>query len=429
MKRGIVLFFIILFSFTLISALNITIDKTNFKQGETLIASISGNVLEPIDKNDIGFYKEHVQIPIIFDIVKINETYYIYGLLPFQEGNFSLKIKEVAYREFNQNKKQDLELNFTINNGFADFGINPGVFLTSSSQDFFLSNYLDKTITIYYQTDNDLNKSLTIPAQETKKLSIGIGDFDNSFLGIIIFSSTTGFTYNLPAYIIRNDSKINQNINETERLVFSLSSIDAQLKKGESYVYTTNIKNKGNKLENITLLVSKDIKKYINLSFYTLSLDKEEQKEVRIGVLFSKIGNFSGTITAKSSNFSDDINLKFSIGENTVPLIPVPNATGITCSSIKGKVCSTTQKCFGNNFETKDGWCCVGNCTDKNTPVNNGGGTNWTAVFIIIIILLAIAGFFFWKIKGTKRTARDVLKDKEKSFSERYETKGKLRNY
>jgi len=427
MKRGIALFFILMFSFALISALNITSDKNSFKQGETLILSISGNILEPIDKDNIGFYKEHVQIPVTFDMIKINETYYIYGLLPFQEGNFSLRAKEVSYRELNKNKEQDLELNFTIGSAFADFGINPGVFLTSASQDLLISNYLDKQITVYYETDNEENKSFTVPMQETKKISIGTADFDSTYSGIIVFTSSTGFVYNIPVYIIKNDSKNTQNNTELDRLVFSLNSVNAQLKKGESYVYTTTLNNNGNFLENITLSVSKDLVKYVNLSLYNLSLNKEEKKEIKIGVFFDKTGNFSGVITAKYSNLSDDIKLNFSIGEDTIPSSSTVN--NHSCSNLKGKICSSTQKCSGNIEFTSDGSCCTGSCVDKTTTQTTRGPINWTAVALIIVVLLAIAGFFFWKMKKTKKTARDVLKDKAKSFSERFETKDKLRKY
>jgi len=427
MKRGIVIFFILIFSFTLMSALNITIDKNSFNKGETLISSISGVITEPIDKSNIGFYNGHVQIPITFDVLKINETYYIYGILPFQEGNYSLRVKEVSYKEFNQNKKQDLEVNFTVSTGVVDFAINPGAFITSSSQDLTLSNYLDKQITIYYETDNEKNISFTIPPQENKKFSLNTQDFDNTYAGMIIFTSSTGFIYNIPVYVIKNETNNVININETERLSFSLTSVDAQLKKGESYVYTSNIKNKGNNLENISIFVSKDIKKYVNISISNLSLDKEEEKEIKIGVLFDKTGNFSGTITAATSNFSDVINLEFSIGEDTVPISSTFNNR--TCSNLNGKTCSSSQKCSGNIEFTKDGSCCIGSCVDKNITPTTGSSTNWIAVVVIVLILIAIAGFFFWKIKKTKKTPRDVLKDKSKSFSDRYETKGKLRNY
>ncbi|MBS3072850.1 hypothetical protein J4477_03395 [Candidatus Pacearchaeota archaeon] len=427
MKRGIVLFFILIFSFALVSALNVSIDKNNFKQGETLISSISGNVIEPIDKENVGFYKEHVQIPVTYGMVKINETYYIYGLLPFQEGNFSLRVKEVIYREFNQNKKQDLEINFTIGPEVADFGINPGAFLTSSSQDLFISNYLDKQITVYYENDNEENKSFIIPAQETKKFSININDFDNLYSGIIVFTSSTGFVYNIPAYIIKEDTGDSQNVNETGELSFSLSSINAQLKKGESYIYTTRIKNNGDRLDNFNLFVSEDIKKYVNLSAYNLSLDKEEQKEIKIIILFDKTGNFSGEITAKSQNSSDSIKLNFAVSEDVIPSSTAFN--NLSCSNLKGKICSSTQKCSGNIEFTSDGSCCIGSCVDKNATATTAKSTNWIAVVVIVLILLLIAGFFFWKMKKTKRTARDILKDKSKSFSERYETKDKLRKY
>ena len=96
-----------------ISALEIKTEKMQFKQGETFFAALNGNILENVESEDVGFYRGHVQIPLTFDITKLNETYYIYALLPYTRENYTLKIKDVYYQEANKIQTSTLEKNFS----------------------------------------------------------------------------------------------------------------------------------------------------------------------------------------------------------------------------------------------------------------------------------------------------------------------------
>ena len=97
MKRGILLIvvlFTLLFGISFISALEIKTSKESFGKGETFLATLQGNILEEIPKENVGFYKgnaPNVPIALTYDLTKINNTYYVYAILPFTEQNITLK--------------------------------------------------------------------------------------------------------------------------------------------------------------------------------------------------------------------------------------------------------------------------------------------------------------------------------------------------
>lgn len=84
MKRTILLFIFLLLILPIISAVEFDM-KTELSRGETLMAKVSGNFVEPVLKENIFFYRGHVRIPMEYGIAKIDEEYYIYALLGTKE--------------------------------------------------------------------------------------------------------------------------------------------------------------------------------------------------------------------------------------------------------------------------------------------------------------------------------------------------------
>ena len=62
MKKLTIIFFS-LFLFSFISAASINMNE-EFNSGETFIANIQGNFVNPLTDSNIVFYREHVRIPI-----------------------------------------------------------------------------------------------------------------------------------------------------------------------------------------------------------------------------------------------------------------------------------------------------------------------------------------------------------------------------
>jgi len=77
--------------------------KSDFSQGETLQAKISGNFLKSITKEDIKFFRDHVRTSINPSLEKIDDDFYIYAQLSGKNpNNYSIVIENAQYYESQQ---------------------------------------------------------------------------------------------------------------------------------------------------------------------------------------------------------------------------------------------------------------------------------------------------------------------------------------
>src|SRR3989344_964327 len=99
-----------------ISAVEVIMDSS-FSSGETLLAKVSGNFIDQITRENVFFYRGHVPIAVIYDVVKIEDEFYIYALLTGKnDGNYSISIEDVRYYKATQIVDDNIILDFTISN-------------------------------------------------------------------------------------------------------------------------------------------------------------------------------------------------------------------------------------------------------------------------------------------------------------------------
>ena len=420
--------FVLLFLLVVnVSALEIQTDKDEFKQGETFMATIQGNILEDIESEDIGFYERHVEQPLTFDLEKIDDVYFISALLPFSEKNFTLKIKDVYYKEKNKIQTDTIEKNFTISSETADFGIEPSSFKTKSNLTISISNNLDNKIIVSY-TINETNGSIEIPAQDSSDLKIGISLFPSNKLDYLTLSSDTGFSYSLPVFslfekpqeIIINGS-VDETVNKTDSnstgsLIFLNTEANETLNKNTIITRTLDLKNIGEGiLENISISVSENLADFVNLSITSIdSLEPNESIKLEFSAFFSKLGNFSGFILADSDISFDNVDLNFFVGENITPSSTIPLRK--TCAEMGGKRCNICS--IGTVVSLDEPLCCLGSCEEEN--IKKDKKNNWIAIVLILAGLAIIAYVIYIKLKKPKPTAQDILEKRKNSYSKKY---------
>ena len=79
MKSGLIFFFVLVLV-PVVFAAEIEM-PSEFNQGETLIAKVTGNFYESITENDVEFYRDHVRTSVILNVEKIDNAFYIYAQL------------------------------------------------------------------------------------------------------------------------------------------------------------------------------------------------------------------------------------------------------------------------------------------------------------------------------------------------------------
>lgn len=195
MKKKLVIILFLLLIFPIVSAVEFDM-KTNFSQGETFIAKISGDFAKPLTSQDISFYRRHMQTSIIPKVVKMNEEFYIYAfLLEKVPDNYSIAIAGESQ-------------NFTITDDIADFSVDTGFVVID--KDFFIEvkNLQNYKITISSKF-LDEEESIILSAKETKKIEFFVADIEKTSLEIVELSAAN-LTYLIPTYIFVAEETSNE---------------------------------------------------------------------------------------------------------------------------------------------------------------------------------------------------------------------------
>jgi hypothetical protein len=101
MKRVALIFVLTLLVMSMVSAtLEITLDKTEFNQGELLQAEIVGEFIDTFELENIAIYEGNEVHPVPLassDLLKLENKYLYYAVLPSKVGNYSIKIEDTEY--------------------------------------------------------------------------------------------------------------------------------------------------------------------------------------------------------------------------------------------------------------------------------------------------------------------------------------------
>ncbi len=415
-SRAIFLLMILLL-FPIISAIEFNME-TEFSQGETLIAKVSGNFLKPISKENIKLYRGHVRVSLDPYVAKINDDFYIYAsLLGKEQNNYSLVIEDTKYYKGGQISEEDIVKNFSITNNTADFLVNPGFIITE--EDFFIEvqNLKDSEITIQIKINfsgansggffsslfedsiGNENNSVTLKSGEIEKINFKLGDIKQSLFETIELS-TENTKYEIPVYIIGSD--VQEPKQKSFRFEPSELSISMSTNSNTTriiYLYNTGTES----LENISLSFSDSLEKYISLSLNEID-ELKENSSVRIELYVSSDDEekqIEGQLTAEANQTTYSycaIFLNF-IDDYEPPQENDTTPTTKTCLELGGIICENNEECEGEEIYAKDDKCCLGNCKEIE-KTSTGKIIGW---IIVITLVCFLVWFFKTKYRGTKK--------------------------
>ncbi len=406
MKRG--LFILLFLIIPLASAAEISLSKDVYQPEETLQAEIYGNFLEPLKIDNIHFYRER-NIPVEYDILKLSDKYLIYAILPYQEGNYTLKIEDAKYEEENTLTDSPIIKEFKIEKGNQSYlKINPGFVV--AREDF------------YIQVESKESKQVVaefLGSSETVDL---IGNKEEKLYFSI--SNVTSYTnanisldeYSVPVLVFPNKT----DTIESPKFRFNPLELRATIIKGEKNTFTIALINFG--LENISSIElapsSSELSIEINPSSIS-SISSKHTKYINLTISVGQEGNFDGTISAESSNLTTSLPLNIYATENQSEII-LDNTTSPgyieekSCNERGGKICSNGEKCSVEVILTTDGFCCLGECA-------KGGSDDYSWIYGLILIIALIGGLiglsYYMKKKQNKK--QDPLKKREEQFNQR----------
>ncbi len=399
-------------------ALDFTLLKTSYQPSETLQAEISGNFPDGIDKDNIFLYRQgqNNHIATIYDLIKYNDVYYLYMVLPNSEGNYSIKIQDTKYIDAGIEIEEDIVKDINIKKTGAGLSISPG--FVSAIKDFSItitSLNANQDITAEFEATKE-KQTFNLKEAETKKLTFSLSGINKT-----IKSNLKINTYNIPVFITGSSGQ--DSFTQLSSLIgFSLSKIQTPLLKNKLYSFTIIIQNIGkNNLTNIILSsegANIDIKIEPS-SFDFLQIGEESTIKLDITINKKATNSVNGSLIASYDNKKSKLPLIFKITTNASEVnLTGTSVTGqLSCKALGGKVCTNyTEPCVGGEVASLDGNCCKGECKKE----SSGGGGGWIIGIIIIIIVVGIIAFIIIKKKRQKTlNPEDIIK-------QRAEKKGRL---
>lgn len=394
------------FLISIASAVEIKLNKETYAPQETLQAEIYGNFIDGLSLKNIYFYRER-NLPVIYDILKTKDKYLLYALLPYIEGNYTLKIKNTRYETDTGTSTADIIKEFKIaSTNVTTLSINPGFIVTR--EDFYVKVKANKNINIDVEFLGK-KQNLSLVQGIEKKIDFSVSEVKNYTETNLKIQS-----YIIPVFIFPEKSP-EEIIKETGSFRFNPLEISATILKGENYFFKVSLINFGNKnISNINLFsnVSSNLEIKINPNSIS-KLEAREEKSININFSSEKKGNYSGSIVASSGNLSTELKINMEITEDKSKIkYTGPAYEEKSCADI-GKVCNITEKCSGTSVFTKDGYCCQGNCLIEKKS------SSWIYGLILIIVVVAGLILLSFYMKKKQRKSVDILKEREKKYEER----------
>lgn len=386
--------FLNLFVFIILSAsLGITLStdmKQTYSPKETIIAKISGNILEPITMSNIEFKRNNVLLALKYGIENLNGSYYIWAIAPEEDGNYSLIINDVATTIAGVQKKTELLQNFSVAGNLTSYSIEPGAILSREN------------FTIEVNLYEDEQRIISIDFPEEREIALKPGKNKIEFSNELVFGSELlqikiG-NYVVPAYITGSAKK---KIERSTGLVFSPQIIAKTLRKGSSSEYDAYLLNKANiSIKKISLEYNKSILKIepdINIE-----LEPRENVSLKIKILKPISEEIDEVIYANSGNFSASLLLSLMIESQRANRTNLTNGEigteQLYCEELGGIVCSSNEKCVGTEKDSLQGKCCIGVCKEEEK------GSSWIVWLIIGIVLLIVAIIYLKYKRSPKKT-------------------------
>jgi len=402
MKKSMVMFVFALLTLQVVLAVELEM-KTEFRQGETLIARISGNFLDPILMENVFFYRGHVRIPMEYDVAKINDEFYVYALLDKPEEDYIISVENVRYMVGKDISTEDIKGYFHVTNETADFSVSPGFIVTEDDFEVTVQNLQDKKLNL---TISDIygSYSIILLSGEIRKLSFELEDNDESEFSVLELS-TENLIYQIPVYIYSSGKPEKPGVKNfrVEPSELKISMPTNYETKRILYLHNTGEVS----LKNTSVFISENLADYLIFSIEEFD-ELNPNSSIRIELSFLSPpdeGLIDGKLTIKDGDTYSytDILVNFipgfvsDDGEEPAEVIVLINET---CAEKQGVICKIgEEECNGKTVSAKDDFCCLGSCEEIKKS-STGKIIGWS---MILVLFLFLVWFFKTKYRSAKK--------------------------
>lgn len=421
MKNIALILFIIILSSLIQAVPTLNFQHNQTQSGETILATITttGEFAKPIRFSDISFYEGRKEVPFESDIAFYNGTYYFY-IYANREGNFSIHISNILYKEAGELKSTTIIKHFSILDKIITdaktnktskeiLSIKPGFVFSAIRPKIKLTNVGTTTLNLTYEG----NKTSLAP-METEEVSFtptkefsyfNISSYEKFSIPIIYFSKKN---------ISKNSTIKMAGLKQNPKLLFA-------------ELYINNKSEKTIQLINFGDRNATDISAKTGISFIKVSSvgDIGGKKTGNLTFIFdaTDAGHFKGYINVSYKQY----------GEKHLLLIPVSlfvipknnNFTNFTksektCKELSGNICKDGEICDSKATFTEDEeYCCLGNCQKQKTK-STDAGYGWI-IGLAILLAIGATGYYFYKKQKrvVPKKPDEQIEEISKKFRER----------
>ncbi|MFA5953848.1 MAG: hypothetical protein WC812_04610 [Candidatus Pacearchaeota archaeon] len=323
--------------------------NSNYSKGETVIAKVTGNFLENIQKSDISFYRRHLSTSFIpYDVIKIENDFYISVKIGEEKisDDYSIVIKGVPYMNGSKTSNEDIVLNFTILNSTADFSVWPGAIISDTDYSLKVQNLKENSIEIFIDGVDIATPTNNNETNESTSGGFFSWLFKNSVTNETTDSGLSGDSITLLSGEIKELEF--SATNKTQKTSIKLSSTNTEYIIPAYLIYNSENFNYSSE-ENNTI-----INETINESSEDEELTDEEIEEMENEEIFEEDGILK------------------------------------SCVQLNGTVCQTTETCNGTKQYASNVTCCIGNCIKEEKNSKTTKIIGWILIAIVAIVILYV---------------------------------------
>ena len=418
MKRGSTIFLFI-FLISLASAAPILLLQHNeIQPGETIFATITtvGEFTKEITSLDIKFFEGRKEVFFESNIVFYNDTFYLYTYTT-REGNLTLKISNILYKESDELQSITLEQLITIKNDFIIdeetnetrteiLSIKPGFIRITDEPKLKFINKGNSILNFTYlenETSLQQQESMEIEIQQEETFSNLKVSTYKDFLVPIMRPAPEDII--IPR--VEHDLKHSPDLLLVELLTEEkLSSVITLFNFGDENI--TNIKFNSD----ISFLKIKEVEELEAREVYNLSLTFSPKNP----------GHVQGKINITYTQYGQEKNLSIPLSLFILPAGSTEEDFKIsdeTCEDKGGSVCTSGEDCEGAATFTKGGdYCCLGICVT--TEKNEDAGFGWL-IGLVLLAFLGFGGYYLYtkQKKIVPKKSDEQLKESSEKYSKR----------
>ncbi len=386
-KSGLILLFLLI---PFVSAISTDMKET-YQPGETMIIEITGNILSPIAPEDIELKRNNVQVPFVYDVKRLADKYFLYGILPQNENNYTLYIHDLSTTENGATEEIDFNQSFQIAGNLTAYSINPGFISAEDEAEaefkIFLNRDVPEEITI------DLPSEWTFVLQPGENtITIPLGEIPGGLNFINIG------TYRVPV-LVENSREVDST--DIGYIAFYPRNIQRTVLKGDAVSYPFRITNEGDEDREITIEYDDDI---FRIQPETPKIiPAGEDAEFTLEVIHGDV-DIDKIITVNSGDEAYEFEVDITYTENESDIInPSLNNSGNSgyyCSELGGNVCAGEESCNGEVLPSIDApSCCIGTCVQAEKT-----SYSWIGYLIaaVVLIILVVVGGRYMKTRNNK---------------------------